>query len=33
VDLERWLAGANLEDRRVGASGAIAVFEARRPAG
>jgi SAM-dependent methyltransferase len=32
ADLERWLAGANLEDIRVDASGAIAVFEARRPA-
>lgn len=33
ADLERWLAGANLEGVRVDASGAIAVFEARRPAG
>ena len=33
ADLERWLAGAGLEDVRVGASGAIAVFEARRPTG
>jgi SAM-dependent methyltransferase len=33
ADLERWLAGAGLEGSRVSASGAIAVFEARRPAG
>jgi SAM-dependent methyltransferase len=32
ADLGRWLAGANLRDLRVDASGAIAVFEARRPA-
>jgi hypothetical protein len=32
ADVERWLAGANLGDLRVDASGAIAVFEARRPA-
>ncbi|HKP91852.1 MAG TPA: class I SAM-dependent methyltransferase [Thermoleophilaceae bacterium] len=32
ADLRRWLAGASLEDVRVDASGAIAVFEARRPA-
>jgi SAM-dependent methyltransferase len=31
ADLERWLAGAGLEEVRVDASGAIAVFEARRP--
>jgi SAM-dependent methyltransferase len=32
ADLESWLAGASLEGVRVDASGAIAVFEARRPA-
>ena len=32
ADLERWLAGAGLEGVRVDASGAIAVFEARRAA-
>jgi SAM-dependent methyltransferase len=33
ADLESWLAGAGLEAVRVSASGAIAVFEARRPTG
>jgi SAM-dependent methyltransferase len=32
ADLERWLVDARLEDVRVEASGAIATFEAHRPA-